>query len=82
MGQPAFFDLCMRATPRGLEGSMMMLLWSMFWIANKGGDVWGANLYDHHGGFNAALVATVAVYAAIVPVLLLVPRRVTAGHDA
>jgi MFS family permease len=82
LGQPAFFDLCMRATPRGLEGSMMMLLWSMFWIANKGGDLWGADLYDHHGGFNAALVATVAVYAAIVPVLLFVPRRVTDGHDA
>jgi len=81
LGQPAFFDLCIRATPRGLEGSMMMLLWSMFWIANKSGDVWGASLYDH-GGFNAALVATIAVYAAIIPVLLLVPRRVTAGRDA
>lgn len=81
ISQPAFFDLCMRATPRGLEGSMMMLLWSMFWIANKGGDVWGAGLYDH-GGYNAALVGSIAVYAAIIPVMLAVPRRVTAGHDA
>ena len=82
ISQPAFFDLCIRATPRGLEGSMMMLLWSMYWIALKGGDVWGADLYDHHGGFNAALLGSIAVYAAIIPVLFTVPRRITAGRDA
>jgi hypothetical protein len=28
-----------------------------------------------------AIWATIAIYAAILPVLLLVPRRITAGHD-
>jgi MFS family permease len=82
VGQPAFFDLCMRSAPRGLEGSMMMLVWSMYWIAVRGGDLWGADLYDHHGGFNTALIATIVVYAAILPLILLVPRRILAGRDA
>ena len=82
IGQPAFMDLAMRSTPKGLEGSMMMLLWTMYWIAVKAGDLWGADLFDHHGGFNTTLWATIAVYAAILPVLLFVPRRVVAGHDA
>jgi hypothetical protein len=82
IGQPAFMDLAMRSTPKGLEGSMMMLLWTMYWIAVKAGDLWGADLFDHHGGFNTTLWATIAVYAAILPVLLFVPRHVVAGRDA
>jgi MFS family permease len=82
IGQPAFFDLCIRSAPKGLEGSMMMLVWTMYWIAVRGGDLWGADLYDHHGGFNTALVATIAVYAVILPIIPFVPRRILAGHDA
>jgi hypothetical protein len=82
MGQAAFTDLAIRSCPKGLEGTMMMLLWTMYWIAVRGGDLWGTDLYDHHGGFNTALWATIAVYAAILPVLLFVPRRITAGRDA
>ena len=82
IGQPAFMDLVIRSAPKGLEGSMMMLLWTMYWVAVRAGDLWGADLYDHHGGFSTTLIATIAVYAAILPVLLLIPRRITAGHDA
>ncbi len=82
IGQPAFFDLCMRSAPKGLEGSMMMLVWSMYWIAVRGGDLWGADLYDHHGGFNTALLATIAVYAVILVVIPFIPKRILAGHDA
>jgi MFS family permease len=82
IGQVAFMDLAMRACPEGLEGTMMMLLWSCYWVSYRLGDLWGGDLYDHHGGFTVAIWATIAVYAAILPVLLLVPRRITAGADA
>ena len=82
IGQAAFTDLTIRSSPKGLEGTMMMLYLTMFWLAQRGGDLWGADLYQHHGGFNAALWATIAVYAAILLVIPLVPKRITAGHDA
>jgi len=82
IGQPAFFDLAIRSAPRGLEGSMMMLVWTMYWIAVRGGDLWGADLYDHHGGYNTALIATIVVYALILPIIPFIPRRILASHDA
>jgi Na+/melibiose symporter-like transporter len=82
IAQVAFMDLAMRACPEGLEGTMMMLLWSCYWISYRLGDLWGGDLYDHHGGFSVVVWATIGVYAAILPVLLLVPRRIVAGTDA
>ena len=82
IGQAAFTDLAMRSCPKGLEGTMMMLFLSLFWISQRFGDLWGADLYEHHGGFNTALWATIGVYALILPVLFLVPRHLKAGRDA
>ncbi len=82
IGQAAFTDLTIRSSPKGLEGTMMMLFLTMYWVANRVGDLWGADLYSHHGGFNAALLATIAVYAAILLVIPFVPKAITAGHDA
>ena len=82
IGQAAFTDLTIRSSPKGLEGTMIMLFLTMYWIANRGGDLWGADLYQHHGGFNTTLWATIAVYAAILLVIPFVPKRITAGHDA
>jgi len=82
IGQAAFTDLTIRSSPKGLEGTMMMLFLALYWISNKIGDLWGADLYQNHGGFNAALWATIAVYAAILPIVALVPKRISAGHDA
>ena len=79
--QVAFMDVTIRACPPRLQGTMMMLLWSMFWIAGRVGDVWGAWLYDQKGGFTTAAWATVAVYALILPMLLFIPRRLTATMD-
>ena len=82
IGQVAFWDLAMRACPKGLEGTMMMLLWSCYWVSYRLGDLWGGDLYDHHGGFSVAIWATMGVYALIIPILFLIPKRITAGHDA
>jgi hypothetical protein len=82
IGQAAFTDLTIRSSPKGLEGTMIMLFLALYWIALRGGDLWGADLYQHHGGFNTTLWATIAVYAAILLVIPFVPKRITAGHDA
>ena len=82
IGQAAFTDLAMRSCPKGLEGTMMMLFLALYWISARFGDLWGASLYQSPGGFNAALWATIAVYAAILPVVLLVPKAIKAGKDA
>ena len=82
IGQAAFTDLAMRSCPKGLEGTMMMLFLALYWISNRFGDLWGADLYQNHGGYNTTLWATIAVYALILPILFLVPKRIKATIDA
>lgn len=82
LGNVAYIDLAIRSCPRGLQGTMMMLVvTTTFAVAVRFGDLWGTNLYEHAGGFTTAVVATVVVYALIAPVLLFVPRRLTATKD-
>ena len=77
----ALTDLAIRSCPPGLQGTMMMLYAGAYWIALRLGDVWGTDLYDHHGGFVTATLATIGVYALVLPVLLFVPRRLLATKD-
>jgi len=77
----ALTDLAIRACPPGLQGTLIMLYVGMYWIAVRLGDVWGTDLYEHHGGFVTATLATIAVYALVLPVLLFVPRRLLATSD-
>ena len=86
LAQASLTDLAIRACPPGLQGTMM-LLWgaSIYWIAVRFGDVLGTQIYAHAGGhwagFNEAVWATIAIYALILPVLLLVPKRLIATRD-
>jgi MFS family permease len=81
LGQAAFTDLAIRACPAGLQGAMMMLFISGYYISLRFGDVFGAWLYDREGGFQTALFGTMAVYALILPLLLLVPKGLKASAD-
>jgi hypothetical protein len=82
IGQAAFIDLAIRSCPPGLRGTMMMLISiTAYWIPVRLGDLWGTDLYQHHGGFQTAVFATIGVYAMILPVLLLIPRRLTSTMD-
>ena len=81
LGQAALVDLAIRAAPKGLQGTMMMLFTACYWISTRFGDVFGAWLYDRHGGFVTAVIATIVVYALILPLLLLVPGRLTRTTD-
>ena len=81
IAQAALQDLTIRSCPPGLQGTMMMLFTSLYYIAVRFGDLFGTFLYDHMGGFYTALWATIGVYALILPALLLVPRRLIATAD-
>ncbi|HEY5070430.1 MAG TPA: MFS transporter [Caulobacteraceae bacterium] len=81
VAQAAFMDLAIRSCPKGLRGTMMMLVVTMTAVALSFGNLWGTNLYDHHGGFLTLVVASVITSAAILPVLLLVPRHLIATAD-
>jgi MFS family permease len=78
----AYMDLLIRACPKGLEGTMMMMSWSMYALAVNVGNYWGTDIYERHGGFVACVIATTAVYALIIPVILLVPRSLISTADA
>ena len=77
----AYLDLIIRSSPRGLEGTTLMMSVALNWIAVRFGDVLGTNLYDHYGGFAACVIAITVVYALILPTLLLVPKRLIATAD-
>jgi hypothetical protein len=77
----AFIDLLMRSAPKALQGAVMMAAGSLYWVAVRFGDVLGTWLYDFHGGFVACVVAITVAYAAILPVLLLVPKRLVSTRE-
>jgi hypothetical protein len=58
-----------------------MMSTGLYYIVSRFGDVLGTDLYDHHGGFRTCVIAITTVYALILPVLLLVPRRLTDTAD-
>jgi hypothetical protein len=77
----AYLDLVIRCTPPGLQGTVMMLYWALFYVADRFGDVLGGALYERFHNFDACVVAITVVYALILPILWLVPRRLTATKD-
>ena len=81
IAQASLVDLTIRSCPKGLQGTMMMLFVALYYISVRFGDLFGTWLYDRHGGFVTAVWATIIVYALILPVLLLVPKRLIATTD-
>jgi hypothetical protein len=77
----AYMDLLIRSCPKGLEGTLMMLSWSMYALAQNFSNLLGTNLYEHHGGFVACVLATTFVYALVLPMLLFVPKSLIANPD-
>jgi Na+/melibiose symporter-like transporter len=77
----AYLDLIIRACPSGLQGTTLMLSSSLYFVVSRFGDVLGTHLYDYFGGFNVCVIAITAVYAMILPTLLLVPGYLVATAD-
>jgi len=79
----AYYDLAMRSCPPGLQGTLMMMVDGMYLLSYRGGDLLGAQIYASspaHGFLYCAL-ATTAVYALILPVILLIPKELIATSD-
>ncbi len=81
MATASYTDLIIRSCPPALQGAMLGLSTAALWISVRFGDLWGTDLYDHHGGFIVCALVTTAVYALILPVLLLIPRGLIATRD-
>jgi len=77
----AYMDLIIRSCPRGLQGTTLMMSGSLLFVSARFGDVLGTALYDYYGGFTACVIAITAVYALILPALLMVPRQLIATAD-
>ena len=82
IGTGAYTDLAVRSSPRGLEGTMMMLILNTtFYVSGRFGDLWGTYVYDRAGGFPMTVIVSVVVYLSLPLVLLIVPRRLTSTSD-
>ena len=79
----AYYDLAMRSCPSGLQGTLMMLADSFFQLSYRGGDWIGSRIYESSPthGFLYCVLVTSAVYALILPVLLLVPKSLISTAD-
>jgi hypothetical protein len=77
----AYLDLVIRSCPPGLQGTTLMLSATLSAASATFGDLLGTWLYERSGGFTVCVIATTAVYALILPALLLVPRHLTATSD-
>lgn len=77
----AYMDLIIRSSPRGLQGTMLMMSSSLYFVVSRFGDLLGTTLYDHYGGFTVCVIAITVVYALILPTLLLVPQHLIATGD-
>ena len=69
MATAAYFDLAVRSCPPGLQGTLMMLVSAGWWLAARGSDLLGAQLYagSPEHGFLYCVIAAVVVYVMILP---------------
>lgn len=77
----ALYDLILRASPKGFEGTGTMLADAGLFVAARFGDLLGAKIYTS-GGYALTAWVTTGVYALMIPLLLLVPRDLLARRDA
>ena len=82
MATAGYLALIIRSCPPGLQGTVLMMSAALEVAAARFGDVLGTRLYDHFGGFQTCVIAITAVYALILPTLLLVPRALVATPDS
>ena len=81
VAQAALVDLVIRSSPRGLQGTTMLMFYAIYYVSVRFGDLFGTWIYDKHGGFIPTVVITIVVYAAILPIILLVPKALIATKE-
>jgi predicted MFS family arabinose efflux permease len=76
----AYFDLVIRSCPKEFTGMGITLAIALVEVATRFGDLLGSWLYDVSGFFWCA-IATTGVYALIFPLLLPIPKEITAPAE-
>jgi len=79
-GNSAYYALLLRTCPRELAGSGMLIASGLSLAGIELGNVLGGHLYDA-GGFPLCAIVTTAAYATMLPLLFLVPRKLTEPKD-
>jgi predicted MFS family arabinose efflux permease len=79
----AYIDLAMRSCPPGLQGTLMMMVDGVLLLSSRGGDYLGSAIYESSPthGFLYCVIAITTVYALILPLILLVPKKLIATAD-
>jgi hypothetical protein len=77
----AYLDLMIRSCPKGLEGTLLMASNALYAVVSQWGNLLGSRLYETFHTFTVCVIAITAVYALILPALLLVPKRLIATPD-
>ena len=83
LASAAYVDLNIRSCPAGLQGTLMMLATGLYALSGRGSDRVGAWIFslDKANGFLYCAIATTAVYALMLPLLLLIPKNLIATRD-
>lgn len=76
----ALFDLLRRSCPTSLEGTGVMLGYSLFSIGGMLGDVFGSWLYER-AGLAICLAFDALATALILPLLFFIPRTIISSRD-
>jgi len=79
----AYWDLAMRSCPPGMQGTLMMAADGVYQLSYRGGDLLGSWIYGSSPahGFLYCVLVTTAVYALILPLILLVPKELIITSD-
>ncbi|WP_109485956.1 MFS transporter [Occallatibacter savannae] len=83
LGNSAVIDMAIRACPAGLQGTLMMIVMSLYPLSSRMGDVLGSWLFglSPTHGFQYCVVAITCVYALILPLIPLLPKQIIATAD-
>src|SRR5579862_539235 len=83
LGNAAVVDIAIRACPPGLQGTLMMIVMSLYPLSSRVGDVFGSWLFglSPTHGFFYCVVAITIIYVLILPLIPLLPKEMIATAD-
>ena len=83
LGNVAVVDIAIRACPPGLQGTLMMIVMSLYPLSSRVGDVFGSWLFglSPTHGFQYCVLAITITYALVLPLIPLLPKQMIATKD-
>ncbi len=83
LANAAVIDIAIRACPPGLQGTLMMIVMSIYPFSSRIGDVFGSWIFglSPRSGFLYCVVAITITYALVLPLILLLPKQLISTAD-